>query len=325
MSFSQKGFLFWIFFVFLFSLSFLNLPSSKANYFDLKKIPSKIIEVKRQNLKNSNGFFSFYLTPYFSHFKEKEISFPKSSPSFYFLAKLIPIGEKIEKESPLIRYQVKKGDTLFKIARKFGVSLSSIVIVNQKKKSHYLYPGDELLINLKTGFLHQVKENETLKEIAKKYHLPLRILKEVNNLEEVKPGQIVLIPQRRFFNHQKEKKRKEGFEALFSYFQIPATGWQKKDLKKDLSEIYIFNSCGTPVYAAASGIVVFAKKGFNNGLGNYIEIQHPNGKKTLYAHLEKILVKSGSFVLKGEKIGTMGKSGKSKLQKKGCFLYFQIK
>jgi len=323
MSFSQKSFLVWVFFVSFFSLSFLNLPSFKANHFDLKKIPSKIIEVERQSLKNSNKSFSLYLTPYFSHFKEKEVSFPKSYFSFYLLAKLVPIEGKVDEKSSLIRYQVKKGDTLFKIARKFGVSLSSIVIVNQKKKSSYLHPGDQLLINLKTGFLHQVKENETLKEIAKKYHLPLKILKEANNLEEVEPGQIILIPQKRFFNHKKEKK--ENSEDFFSYFQIPATGWQKKDLKKDLSEIYIFNSCGTPVYAAASGIVVFAKKGFNNGLGNYIEIQHPNGKKTLYAHLEKILVKSGDFVLKGEKIGTMGKSGKRKFQKKGCFLYFQIK
>jgi len=325
MSFSQKTFLVWIFFVSFFSLSFSNLPSFKAENFDLKKIPSKIIEVERQGLKSSKKSFSFYLTPYFSHFREKEISFPKSYFSFYLLAKLVPIEGKVDEKSPLIRYQVKKGDTLFKIARKFGVSLSSIVIVNQKKKSSYLHPGDELLINLKTGFLHQVKENETLKEIAKKYHLPLKILKEANNLEEVEPGQIILIPQKRFFDHQKEEKKKEDFEALFSYFQIPATGWQKKELKKDLSEIYIFNSCGTPVYAAASGIVVFAKKGFNNGLGNYVEIQHPNGKKTLYAHLEKILVKSGDFVLKGEKIGTMGRSGKSKFQKRNCFLYFEIK
>ena len=323
MSFSQKSFLVWVFFVSFFSLSFLNLPSFKANHFDLKKIPSKIIEVERQSLKNSNKSFSLYLTPYFSHFKEKEVSFPKSYFSFYLLAKLVPIEGKVDEKSSLIRYQVKKGDTLFKIARKFGVSLSSIVIVNQKKKSSYLHPGDQLLINLKTGFLHQVKENETLKEIAKKYHLPLKILKEANNLKEVEPGQIILIPQKRFFNQKREKK--ENSEDFFSYFQIPAIGWQKKDLKKDLNEIYIFNSCGTPVYAAASGIVVFAKKGFNNGLGNYIEIQHPNGKKTLYAHLEKILVKSGDFVLKGEKIGTMGKSGKRKFQKKGCFLYFQIK
>ena len=319
-----KSFFFWFFLIFLFSLSFFKEPFLKVSNFDFKKNPPKTIEIKRENLKKIEKFFSVYLTPYFSfQFLKNE-----TSKNFYFgnylLAKLTPVEGKVDESQQLIRYKVKKGDTLFKIAKKFGVSYSSIIFANGKKKSSYIYPGEELFISLRTGFLHQVKENETLKEIAKKYHLPLKILKEANKIDEVEVGQIILIPQKNFFEKLNSQK-KDSFYNLFSYFQIPASGWRKKDFLKNSNEIYISNSCGTPIYAAASGIVVFAKKGFNNGLGNYIEIQHPNGKKTLYAHLDKILVKSGEFVFKGQKIATMGKTGKIKSSRKSCLLYFQVK
>ncbi len=322
----QKSFYFWLSLIFLFSLLFLKEPFLKVSCFDFKKNPPKIIEVKKENLKKIEKFFSVYLTPYFF----SQFSKNRTSKNFYFgnylLAKLTPIEGKVDGNQELIRYKVKKGDTLFKIAKKFGVSYSSIVFANGKKRSSYIYPGEELFISLRTGFLHQVKENETLKEIAKKYHLPLKILKEANKIDKVEVGQVILIPQKNFFEKlNSQKQEKESFYNLFSYFQIPSSGWRQRDFLKNPNEIHISNTCGTPIYAAASGIVVFAKKGFNNGLGNYIEIQHPNGKKTLYAHLDKLLVKSGEFVFKGQKIATMGKTGKIESLKKTCLLYFQVK
>ncbi|MBI2551408.1 peptidoglycan DD-metalloendopeptidase family protein [Candidatus Uhrbacteria bacterium] len=61
---------------------------------------------------------------------------------------------------------------------------------------------------------------------------------------------------------------------------------------------------GTPVKAAAPGIVVRALQG--NSYGNYVMIAHTNGMQTLYAHLSKIEVKPEQFVTRGQLIGKSG-------------------
>ncbi|MCF6189762.1 MAG: M23 family metallopeptidase [Cocleimonas sp.] len=72
---------------------------------------------------------------------------------------------------------------------------------------------------------------------------------------------------------------------------------------------------GDPVYAASDGIVSFSEN-IKGGWGNVIRIYHNYGTKqkpvyieSLYAHLNKRLVKVGSLVKKGEKIGTIGNAG----------------
>lgn len=64
---------------------------------------------------------------------------------------------------------------------------------------------------------------------------------------------------------------------------------------------------GTPVYASASGIVVFS--GTQSGYGNHIEIRHDNNTVTSYSHLSSRLVKVGATVAQGEIIGKVGETG----------------
>lgn len=64
---------------------------------------------------------------------------------------------------------------------------------------------------------------------------------------------------------------------------------------------------GTPVLASGNGRVVWA--GRKGGLGNFVQIKHPNGYKTGYAHLSKILVKNGRSVSQGQRIGLVGSTG----------------
>ncbi|RMF59954.1 MAG: M23 family metallopeptidase, partial [Calditrichaeota bacterium] len=64
---------------------------------------------------------------------------------------------------------------------------------------------------------------------------------------------------------------------------------------------------GTPVYATADGYVTFA--GLNGGFGRMVEINHKYGFVTYYGHLNKIYVRKGQFVKRGEKIGEVGKTG----------------
>ena len=60
---------------------------------------------------------------------------------------------------------------------------------------------------------------------------------------------------------------------------------------------------GTPILAAASGVVLAAE--FQQAYGNMVEIDHGD-LMTRYAHASKILVKVGQFVRSGEKIAEVG-------------------
>jgi murein DD-endopeptidase MepM/ murein hydrolase activator NlpD len=67
---------------------------------------------------------------------------------------------------------------------------------------------------------------------------------------------------------------------------------------------------GTPVYAMADGIVVFAADTFYYS-GNFIILDHGQGLNSSYLHLSKKLVKEGDRVSKGQKIGEIGTTGRS--------------
>lgn len=74
--------------------------------------------------------------------------------------------------------------------------------------------------------------------------------------------------------------------------------------------IDIVGTVGEKVYAAGDGIVSNVKLS-KAGYGNTVEIQHPSGHVTVYAHLNDISVKKGRSVKRGTQIGTIGISGAS--------------
>lgn len=67
---------------------------------------------------------------------------------------------------------------------------------------------------------------------------------------------------------------------------------------------------GTPIFSTGDGTVVKIRHS-RRGYGNTVLIDHGYGYKTFYAHLNKILVKKGQKVKRGEKIGLIGNTGKS--------------
>jgi murein DD-endopeptidase MepM/ murein hydrolase activator NlpD len=66
---------------------------------------------------------------------------------------------------------------------------------------------------------------------------------------------------------------------------------------------------GTKVYATGDGTVV--QQGVMTGFGDCITIDHGNGYRTLYAHLNTYAVKEGNKVTRGQVIGTVGNTGVS--------------
>ena len=59
----------------------------------------------------------------------------------------------------------------------------------------------------------------------------------------------------------------------------------------------------------------------NGGYGNYVEIDHGNGYRTVYAHLQNYLVKQGEHIEQGQVIGQVGDTGRST----GTHLHYEIR
>jgi len=75
---------------------------------------------------------------------------------------------------------------------------------------------------------------------------------------------------------------------------------------------------GTPIAAAAGGIVSFA--GAKRDFGWVVEIDHGNGLATRYAHASELLVRTGQVVLPGDRIAMVGSTGRST----GPHLHFEV-
>jgi len=82
--------------------------------------------------------------------------------------------------------------------------------------------------------------------------------------------------------------------------------------------IDIANRTGTPIYATASGVVTSV--GNKGRLGKTVVIDHGNGIKTKYGHLNKYTIKRGTRVERGDKIGEMGSTGYST----GTHLHYEV-
>ncbi|MCD6433957.1 MAG: peptidoglycan DD-metalloendopeptidase family protein [Sulfurimonas sp.] len=77
----------------------------------------------------------------------------------------------------------------------------------------------------------------------------------------------------------------------------------------------------TPVYATADGIVEWAGMHKSSGYGKLIILQHNYGFRSYFGHLNKIVIKSGKFVKKGDLIAYTGNSGMSS----GPHLHYEIR
>lgn len=84
--------------------------------------------------------------------------------------------------------------------------------------------------------------------------------------------------------------------------------------------IDIAGPIGTPILAAAAGVVTYAAWD-EGGYGNLVEIQHPDGSITRYAHNDRILVRAGQRVQQGQQISEMGSTGYST----GPHLHFELR
>jgi len=95
------------------------------------------------------------------------------------------------------KYKVKKGDTLYRIARNYGVSVKQIKQANGLRVSD-IKPGDRIVVPIRNNNLitHKVRKGENLYRISRRYGVSVKDIRRLNNLSGsfVKVGQKLKVP-----------------------------------------------------------------------------------------------------------------------------------
>jgi len=233
----------------------------------------------------------------------------------------------VDQRTDVTKYEVLEGDVMSSIAEDYGISLQTLISANNISNIDAISPGIILKIPPINGILHTVKQGDSVSFLAKKYDAEQDKIISFNGLPlsgDLQIGEELIIPGGKMPSSVPTRtisgsQRFAGLPKFEGFFITPATCRisQRAHLRNGYD---CAAATGTPVYAAASGIVNFAKNGWNGGYGSYVRISHSNGLETLYGHLSKIYAVSGETVEQGEIIGLIGNTGQST----GPHVHFEV-
>ena len=232
-------------------------------------------------------------------------------------------GGNNQNQKDVANYTVQPGDTLQSIADANNISVNTILWANDMTSSSALKVGQDLTILPTDGVLHAVKSGDTMSAIAQKYKAnPDNIIafNGLANQDDIYIGDILIIPEG-VMPKNAAPLSNDQIPLADNYFIYPTEGVITQGLHY-YNAIDVANKCGTPIYAAASGVVERAvfNNAWNGGMGNHVTILHPNGTVTYYGHFETVFVKPGDKVTAGDRIGLMGETGNAT----GCHVHFEV-
>jgi murein DD-endopeptidase MepM/ murein hydrolase activator NlpD len=192
---------------------------------------------------------------------------------------------------------VRLGDTLVKIAQRYGLTLAELLQLN---------PG------LQTANLVVGSQVEVVRSAPGRSRMLL-------GLAPVGSGGLSWPELPRFGGEQRPGGFQRGNLSLVWPAQGTFTsgyGWRWGRMHRGID---IANNVGTPIVAVARGQVTFA--GWHDGgYGYLVEITHDDGSLTRYGHNSALLVREGDQVQQGQVISQMGSTGRST----GPHLHFEI-
>lgn len=242
----------------------------------------------------------------------------------------------------LVYYTVQDGDTVSTISRRFNISVNTILWANNLTAYGLIRPGDILTILPYSGVLYTVHSGDTVTQLANKYGVDAKQILSYNDLSSgLKIGQKIVIPGGRPISQattvavSKPASSYTGLSAIQDFIKTPSpspaaksSGMVWPTAGHNITQYFswhhpaldIANHIGTPIYAAADGVVLIAQGGWNGGYGNTVLLDNGNNMRTRYGHASKLLVSPGDTVKKGQVIALMGSTGNST----GPHLHFEV-
>lgn len=238
---------------------------------------------------------------------------------------------------------VARGDTLYSLSRKYEIPVNDLAVMNNLRAPFALSVGQKLRVpdlpdarpaantapspaksTAQPKAETKPAKNETKKESTKST-APTKTTKSVEKTvkkTESKPAQKQTKTEPKKQTQKTEAKTAPTTKTTTptvparssSKFTWPVRGSILSHYGAKSGGLYndginISAAAGTSVVAAENGVVAYAGNEVR-GMGNLIIIQHADGWMTVYAHLNSMAVRRGARVSVGQKIGTVGKTGK---------------
>ncbi|QFT91180.1 Murein DD-endopeptidase MepM [Bacillus sp. THAF10] len=276
-------------------------------------------------------------------FSEKNVE-PKEILSVKEAVKLLKKGTKAAK-----KYEVAAGDSLGDIAEKHDLTSEELLELNPDiAMDSLLAIGKTLNVSSKVPYLKIIVQKETSKneeiayeqEVIEDKDLPKGETKIKQQGKNGEKNIVAITTKENGIKVKTEIKKEETIKEPVKHIVIkgtkvipsrgtgslawPAVGgyvsskmghrWGKMHKGIDIAR-----PSDRTIKAADNGKVEFA--GWDGGYGNKVIINHGNGMKTTYAHLDSISVSVGQTVSRGGKIGVMGTTGQST----GVHLHFEVR
>lgn len=235
----------------------------------------------------------------------------KPTPPRTSVPKPLPVKSAV---STTTRITVGKGDTVYAISRRYGVTVRSVISTNQLRPPYLLKPGQPL--NIPVGSTYVVKRGDTVYGVSRANGITMNDLVRINGLKQpyaLRVGQALKLPGQsatpttRVAIAPPPQISGKGFMWPVNGKVISNYGPKQAGFHND--GVNISASRGSSVYASDSGVVVHASNKLK-GYGNLILIKHQNGWVTAYAHNEKLLVRKGQQVVRGQVVAQVGSTGR---------------
>lgn len=222
-----------------------------------------------------------------------------------------------------IFYVMKKDDVIEKVAKRYGVSMNKIRLVNSEIDVASLKTGSEIFLpGAKTEAVMERVEPVKVAEVKKEKSAPKN-----SKVKNEKEKEKVARNDKNSKSVKLEKgevavKRSGGFRwpimgrinSPFGWRQHPVT--RRRDFHTGID---IKANRNDPIKAAGSGRVIYS--GWMGGYGKVLVIEHSNGQSTLYAHCSTLLAGKGASVSSGQLIAKIGTTGRST----GPHLHFEVR
>ncbi|MBQ8255943.1 MAG: LysM peptidoglycan-binding domain-containing M23 family metallopeptidase [Alphaproteobacteria bacterium] len=238
---------------------------------------------------------------------------------------------------PVQEIVVAPGDTLYSLSRKYSVPVNDLALMNDLRAPFALSVGQKVRVpNLATVTPTSVAKAET-KSVSVPAKTTLVVKKETPKVgstvvaknttvktTEKKPvdkKSVKVVENKKVQKQETKKISSDPTKKLpkitkrsSAKFTWPVRGkilsnYGAKSNGLFNDGINISATRGTAVKAAENGVVAYAGNEVK-GMGNLIIIQHSDGFMTVYAHMDSMSVRRGVRVNVGQKIGTVGKTGK---------------